>query len=101
MKSVKNFLAGLLKTETRALITGAGLLIVGAFLGLSGFIDGDLALLISGSVLTTVSIYITTSAFIRYQWEGVVEDAKMYHAMSKVATDDYLAELERRKNDKS
>lgn len=99
--SGKNLMSGLLKTETRALIVGAGLLIAGAFLGVSGFVDGDVAILIAGSVLTLVSIYITFSAFLRYQWQGVVEDAKLYYEMSKVATADALEEMERKRSDKS
>lgn len=100
-KTKRNFLSGLLATETRALIVGAGLLITGALLGVSGFADGDIALLIAGSVLTVVSIYTTASAFMRYQWDSFVEDIRQMYAMGKISTESYLEELERRKNDKS
>lgn len=101
MKSAKNLMLGLMKTETRALIVGAGTLIAGVLLGVSGFIDGDVLLILAGSALTLVSLYVTVSAFIRYQWENVIDDARMYHEMAKIAVADYLEEQERRKHDKS
>lgn len=99
MKKLKSWTLGLLKTENRALIAGAGLLIVGAFLGVSGIVDLDLAMIIAGSVLTTISVYVTVSAFIDYQWHNLIEEVRMAHYMGKVATEDYLAEIERRKHD--
>lgn len=101
MKTLKSWTLGLLKTETRSLIAGAGLLIVGAFLGVSGIVDFDLALIVAGSVLTIISMYVTVAAFINYQWHSFVEDMRMAHIMSKVATQDYLDEIERRKNDRA
>lgn len=101
MKTLKSWTLGLLRTETRALIVGAGLLIVGAFLGVSGIADLDLAMIIAGSVLSTISVYVTVAAFINYQWASFIEDMRMAHTMSKVATQDYLDEIERRKNDRA
>lgn len=99
MTKKKNFLSGWLATETRALIVGAGLLIAGALVGVSGFVDGDVALLLAGSVLTVVSIYTTTSAFMRYQWDTFVEDLRELHTMGKITTQNYLDDIERRKKE--
>lgn len=99
MKKKKNFLRGWLATETRALIVGAGLLIAGVLVGVSGAVDGDVALLLAGSVLTVISIYTTTSAFMRYQWDSFVEDIREMYTMGKISTESYLAEIERRKKE--
>lgn len=96
--SKKSWMRGLMASETRALIVGAGLLIAGAFLLVSGIVDFDVALMFAGSILTIVSIYTTASAFMRYQWDSFVESIRQMYDMGKISTDDYLAELERRKN---
>lgn len=100
-KNKKKLIRGFLTTETKALVISAGLLIVGAFLGLSGIVDGDVALILAGSVLTVISLYINFSAFLRYQWDELVENVKSYHDMAKTATKDIIDDYERRKNDKS
>lgn len=96
-KTVKHSLHGFLTSEIGALIVGAILLIAGASLGVAGVADGSLLALAFGAALTIVSMYVYARAFFEYRWEGIVEDVRMFHEMSKVATADYLKEVERRK----